>query len=863
MYTTLHSSGSALLKRGLLTLFAAATFSSAQALDFGVDPYNLGKGDHIYFLSTATNKLGGNVSSVVNVPTLMNYEASQGMQYIVIKAGTGAAHFPSSGNKQVTTAVINAAHAAGLKIFAYTRSDGIDVPGEIALANYYLGLGCDGFEIDAEIEWESSHLSGGPAKAIQLCSGIKAAYPNRFLCHAPFMYISSHSSFPYKEFGYYCDAVLPQAYWREFGISPTQCFNDLETQFRNWHNGLSGQWTNSIKPIAPIAQGWNGVPSSEITTFVNALKSASNPATWKGYKSVSYWRADLHTGSMWTAIKNANILDTNPAIVSAVAAGNVSGSGALITWDTDISGDSVVNYGLTTAYGSTASSTTMLVRHAVNLSGLSPSTTYHYRVKSKNVSGQTTTSGDFTFTTLAAGQVTDIIVDNVQGAFTGSWSTGTTATDKFADDYRYKGQGTGSSFVDFTPNILTAGLYDVYEWHTQGANRGSDTPHVISYNGGTTTVNVNQQINGGAWMLLGTFNFATGTAGKVRITDAVSTAGLLAMADAIKFAYVPPLPPPNAPSGLTATPASSSQINLTWTDNSSNESGFRVEKSTDNFNFTQFISVSANITSTFSGGLTAGTTYYFRVRAYNANGNSAYSAVASATTSSGVPAAPSGLTATAVSSTQINLSWADNSGNELNFIVGRGTSSGGPYTDIAILGANVTSYSNTGLNGSTTYYYVVRSSNGSGSSANSAQASATTQPVADIIIDNPSAVVTGSWTTGTISTDKFGADYRYKSGGTGASYLTFTPNIAVAGNYQVYEWHPQGSNRTTIAPHVINFNGGSTTVTVNQQINGGAWRLVGTYNFAAGTAGNVRVTDNFVEAGLNVMADGIKFVYVP
>ena len=85
----------------------------------------------------------------------------------------------------------------------------------------------------------------------------------------------------------------------------------------------------------------------------------------------------------------------------------------------------------------------------------------------------------------------------------------------------------------------------------------------------------------------------------------------------------------------------------------------------------------------------------------------------------------------------------------------------------------------------------------------------------------------------------------------------------MAGNYQVYEWHPQGANRTTTAPHFINFNGSSTTVNINQQINGGAWRLVGTYNFAAGTAGYVRITDNFTGAGLNVMADGVKFVYVP
>src|SRR5206468_3657708 len=156
-------------------------------------------------------------------------------------------------------------------------------------------------------------------------------------------------------------------------------------------------------------------------------------------------------------------------------------------------------------------------------------------------------------------------------------------------------------------------------------------------------------------------------------------------------------------------------------------------------------------------------------------------AQAGATTFAAVPAAPSGLTATALSSTQIKLTWVDNSSNENNFIVGRSTTSGGPYTDIVTLAANTTAYTNSSLSGSTTYYYVVRATNSIGSSANSAEASAT--PPSDIIIDNPAATITGSWSTGTSSTDKFGTDYRYKSQGTGAAYFQYTPTIAAAGNY--------------------------------------------------------------------------------
>jgi hypothetical protein len=91
------------------------------------------------------------------------------------------------------------------------------------------------------------------------------------------------------------------------------------------------------------------------------------------------------------------------------------------------------------------------------------------------------------------------------------------------------------------------------------------------------------------------------------------------------------------------------------------------------------------------------------------------------------PNAPSGLTATAVSSSQINLAWTDNSNDETEFVIAQSTTAGGPYTDIATVGANTTSYSRTGLSPSTTYYFVVRAVNAAGNSPNSNQASATTQ----------------------------------------------------------------------------------------------------------------------------------------
>ena len=89
---------------------------------------------------------------------------------------------------------------------------------------------------------------------------------------------------------------------------------------------------------------------------------------------------------------------------------------------------------------------------------------------------------------------------------------------------------------------------------------------------------------------------------------------------------------PAAPTNLSATAVSSSQIDLTWTDNASNESGFRIERSTDAATFTQIGDVTSNVTTYADTSLSAATQYWYRVRAYNATGPSAFADPTSATT---------------------------------------------------------------------------------------------------------------------------------------------------------------------------------------------------------------------------------------
>jgi len=295
----------------------------------------------------------------------------------------------------------------------------------------------------------------------------------------------------------------------------------------------------------------------------------------------------------------------------------------------------------------------------------------------------------------------------------------------------------------------------------------------------------------------------------------------------IKYIYGTAPTTPNAPSNLVATAVSTSQINLTWQDNSSDETGFKIERRTASGSYSQIATVGAGVTSYSNTGLSAGTTYYYRVKAYSSAGDSGYSNEASATTlpppppapalkspasgatipsltpklewnastgavsyglqvstSSGFtnllvnevgitdlfcdipegilqwnttyywrvnaansfgstsswsssryfktaigppPEPPSDLIATPISSSRIDLAWQDNSSDETGFKIERRTASGS-YSQIATVGASVTSYSNTGLSASTTYYYRVRAYKATLNSAYCEEASATTLP---------------------------------------------------------------------------------------------------------------------------------------
>ena len=192
----------------------------------------------------------------------------------------------------------------------------------------------------------------------------------------------------------------------------------------------------------------------------------------------------------------------------------------------------------------------------------------------------------------------------------------------------------------------------------------------------------------------------------------------------------PSTEPPAAPSGLVATSAGPDQIDLAWTDNSADESGFRIERSPDASAWTLIDTVGADVTNYQDTGLSASTTYYYRLYAYNAAGNSGYSNVASATTDDDTtpPAAPTGLAATGRDGA-VDLVWSASGEPDLaGYTVYRATTSGGPYSKQTVSLLTEPSYTDSSVTNGTTYFYVATASdNGGNESGYSNEASATPQ----------------------------------------------------------------------------------------------------------------------------------------
>lgn len=189
---------------------------------------------------------------------------------------------------------------------------------------------------------------------------------------------------------------------------------------------------------------------------------------------------------------------------------------------------------------------------------------------------------------------------------------------------------------------------------------------------------------------------------------------------------------PMPPSGLKATVLGGDRIQLSWTDNSQDEAGFRLERKRADVGLWFHVKTTPpGVTTCVDDAVNVvlpGKTYTYRVAAYNVGGSSAFSEEVTVTTP-GVtaPAAPSDLRAVAVSPTQINLAWKDNSDSEEGFRLECKVGETAEWKPVqGRTPPNWTSFTDYGLEPGQTYTYRVRAFNAAGESAWSNEATAST-----------------------------------------------------------------------------------------------------------------------------------------
>jgi beta-galactosidase len=256
---------------------------------------------------------------------------------------------------------------------------------------------------------------------------------------------------------------------------------------------------------------------------------------------------------------------------------------------------------------------------------------------------------------------------------------------------------------------------------------------------------------------------------------------------------------PSAPTGLTATATSSSIIGLTWTAvtppaNCSISSYSVYSSTTSGFTPSSSNLIASGITGTTytNTGLAGSTTYYYSVEAVDLYGSSSASTQASATTSAGSgcdsvpPTGPTGLTATALSSSSIGLSWTAAPANPpctiSSYNVYRSTTNGFVPSAATLVASGVTgtTYTDTGLAASTTYYYLAEALDSYGASAASSQATAETDAgggTSEVIAIAAGGPAESNATGGDAS---FAADEDFSGGGDN-QISTATINLAQPG----------------------------------------------------------------------------------
>jgi hypothetical protein len=170
-------------------------------------------------------------------------------------------------------------------------------------------------------------------------------------------------------------------------------------------SGATINWTTNVSATSQAEYGTttaygslSGLNSTLVTSHSQTLSGLASSTTY-------HYRVRSADGSGTLTVSGDSSFTTtnNPPTISAITANNIAAFSATISWTTNVAANSQVEYGTTTAYGfSSTLNASLVTAHSQTLSGLQPSTTYHFRVRSADGSGVLTVSGDTSFTTTSS-----------------------------------------------------------------------------------------------------------------------------------------------------------------------------------------------------------------------------------------------------------------------------------------------------------------------------------------------------------------------------------------------------------------------------------------------------------------------------
>jgi len=476
--------------------------------------------------------------------------------------------------------------------------------------------------------------------------------------------------------------------------------------------------------FAGFVTGWNNVDVGNVTTY--SVNSNLTPGT------TYYFRVRAYSASGTSENSNVTSLITVPSAPVELAASSVSSTSFNANWNAaagaskyylDVATDNLFT---SMVAGWTNVDVGNVTAYSVN-SALTASTNYYYRVRAFNAGGTSANSGTTTVLTAPTAPVATAATANASTSFDANWNV--TA-------------GASGYILDVATDVnFTAGTF-------VGGYNGLDVTNVLTY-----TVNLNLTPGATYYYRVRAYNAGgTGVNSNI-ITTAAS---------------------PAPPIAAAATANASTSFSANW-NSSAGATGYRLDVSTAS-DFSSFVAgfnnLDVNNVTTYSvTGLTANTTHYYRVRAYNNYGNSTSSSNITVLTA---PSAPVEIAASSVSQLSFTANWNAAAGatgyyldvstvaNFASFVSG--------YNNLDV--GSVTSRSVSLPSGGSTYYYRVRAYSGGGTSPNSGTQTVVTLPASPVATPASAISATG-----------FTANWNASANATGYRFDASTDPLFGAGNF--------------------------------------------------------------------------------